>query len=584
MAKSLEDALKKAQARAAQSARAKPTSSPASGGKASQVQQPWSDAVRDVVPIPPSQQPQHSKSSPKGARQRITTPEPRARRAPSNPPPKYLHLRAPSAAREVPADGAKLIVGPSAALVWKGGAAVTASHLRRDELLGRKAQLASAPTKGARELVLGFDFGTSGTKVVIGDRALNQAFAVPFRTAAGVEAFLLPSRLHRDGGCWSLHGGQTSVGDLKLALMSTPDDLAARLHVMAFIALAIRSARAWLFETHADAYKASTLVWTLALGLPAAQAIDDELSRLYCLLGRAAWALAGAAGGVDDAACDAALMQAARDEGNDADVEVVALPEIAAQVYGFVNSSGFDAKAKNLYMLADVGAGTIDSCLFQVRRTRNRWAFDFYTAAVEPNGVINAHRARVGWWQQHLRRSGSGAVLAEQFEAVKLETEHQAHIPASFRDYVTGVQIELSGRESGPDSHFIDKRVLPQLRGATLHRAVHGQLLNPDDLAGAPFFFCGGGARHPLFAAVPAALEKKVNGFSYLVATRRELTLPSDLRADGVARSEYDRLSVAYGLSMMDSAAVSQVTSTVPKIAPQERGGWRDGYVSKDAV
>lgn len=584
MAKSLEDALKQAQARAARAARAKPSTPSASGGKTSKAQQPWSDAIRDVVPIPPSQPPEQSKSSPKSASQRTTTHPPRAKRASSTPPPKYLHVRAPSATREVPADAAKLVVSPGAALVWKGGTAVTAAHLRRDERLGRKAQLVSAPTKGARELVLGFDFGTSSTKVVIGDRALNQAFAVPFRAAAGVESFLLPSRLHRDGGCWSLHGGNSSVGDLKLALMSAPDDLAARRHVVAFIALAIRSSRAWLFEAHADAYKASTLVWTLALGLPAAKAMDDELSRLYRCLGRAAWALAGAAGDVDDAACDSALVQAERDGGNSADVEVVALPEIAAQVYGFVNSSGFDPKAKNLYMLADVGAGTVDSCLFQVRRVRNRWVFDFYTAAVQPNGVVNAHRARVGWWQRHLRRSGSGAVLAEQFEAIRLETEHQAHIPASFRDYVTGVQIELSGRESGPDSHFIDKRVLAQLRGATLHRAVDGRLLNPDDLAGTPFFFCGGGARHPLYAAVPAALKKKINGFSYLVATRRELTLPSDLRADGVARTEYDRLSVAYGLSMMDSVAVSQVTSTVPKIAPQERGGWRDGYVSKDAV
>ncbi|MCW5657117.1 MAG: hypothetical protein KIT60_05405 [Burkholderiaceae bacterium] len=428
------------------------------------------------------------------------------------------------------------------------------------------------------------DFGTSTTKVVVGDRTLKQAFAVPFCDAAGIEAYLLPSRLYRDGHLWTLRRGPNSIGDLKLALMAQPDDPMTRRSVLAFIALVIRSARAWLFDAYADAYQGTTLVWTLAVGLPAAQATEGELPRLYQQLGRGAWLLAGAEGEVTDAACDAALRQAQSEPGEGEEIDVVAMPEIAAQVYGFVTSSQFDAKARNLYLLADVGAGTVDSCLFQVRRAGSAWSFDIFTAAVEANGVMNAHRARVDWWQHHLQRSTSGLVLAQQFEEIRLEIDHPAYPPASFRDYVSGVEIELSGKQQGPDVHFIDGRVAVQLRGRTLHRAYSKRLLNPQDIGGVPLFYCGGGARHPLFAAVPSKLEKGFDGFSWLAPKRRELTLPTDLRVPGVVRADYDRLSVAYGLSMLDSAAVTRVKTTVPRLAPDELGGWRDHYVGKDSV
>ncbi len=134
---------------------------------------------------------------------------------------------------------------------------------------------------------MGFDFGTSSAKVVVGDRDLKQAYAVPFRDALGIDAFLLPARLYENDGSYSLHGGARILNDLKLSVMANPKNHTLQAHVVAYLALAIREARGWLFTTHAESYAKTEIVWTLTLGQPADQAIKGALTQLFKRLGMA---------------------------------------------------------------------------------------------------------------------------------------------------------------------------------------------------------------------------------------------------------------------------------------------------------
>ena len=59
--------------------------------------------------------------------------------------------------------------------------------------------------------------------------------------------------------------------------------------------------------------------------------------------------------------------------------------------------------------------------------------------------------------------------------------------------------------------------------------------------------------------------------------------VPDDLRADGLMRSDYDRLSVAYGLSMVNLANVSAATQ-MPRLEPEASDRWRSHYIDKDQV
>lgn len=498
-------------------------------------------------------------------------------------PPRYPHLRSSPPRPAAVADGVKLSISPEAALNWAGGQPVTASLLRQAAELGRRTQLLQGAPSSSREVVMGFDFGTSSAKVVLGDRGLKQAYAVPFRDAPSVDAYLLPARLYEDAGRFSLHGGPRNWSDLKLSLMADPDSATLQVRVVGYLALAIREARGWLFTTHAESYARTEIVWTLALGQPADQATPGALTQLFQRLGRAAWKVAGESSDVMSSLCAKALQSASDQSGAEPELEVNVMPEIAAQIYGFVSSTQFDPKSRNIFLIADVGAGTVDSCLFRVVPARaGTWSFEVYTAAVEPAGVMNLHRHRVDWWQRQLAQHPQGAELISQLGAIKLATEHQAVLPDSYQSYLKGVSVEYTGKMDGPDRSFFRSPLLRQVQGRTLYKAFGAGLLGQNDLGDVPFFLCGGGSRMSFYRDLRGALREYRN-FTWLAAQSRELAIPSDLRADGLMRSDYDRLSVAYGLSMLNLAGVA-AAAQIPRMAPEASNRWRSHYVDKDQV
>ena len=538
--------------------------------------QPKGSVVDDRQGLPLARLPKQTRHHP------LVLKRPKLKPVPVSPP-HYPHLPPTRVQAPVAPDEVRLKIAPGAALSWTGGQPVTASVLKRPVEVGRLAQLLVGKEASKRDLVLGFDFGTSCAKVVLGDRGLKQAYAVPFRDAAGIDAFLLPARLYMEDGCYTLHGGEHVFADIKLSLMADPNDHGRQERAVAYLALAIRETRGWLFTVHADSYARTRNIWTLALGQPADRATPGELTKVFARMGRAAWSVAGGQADVTAQTCRAALEEAGKSQPSDAEIEVIVMPEIAAQIYGFVNSNQFDAKARNIFLLADVGAGTVDTCLFRPVPGRGGiWSFEVFTAAVEPTGVMNLHRHRVAWWQQQLDRHPHGASLSAQLDTIRLATEHQAHIPDSFRNYMTGVTPEFSGKASEPDREFFTNQLMSQVQGRTLYRAFSTGTLNPIDLGDVPFFLCGGGARHNFYRGLTDSL-RRLHGYTWLSAKSRELAIPNDLRADGLPRPDFDRLSVAYGLSMLNLDTVSAATPA-PRLLPEASDQWQKNYVDKDQV
>lgn len=470
-------------------------------------------------------------------------------------------------------------IGPEARVVWDSSSSAGPPLLKSDIHLGTRTQISAAP-ESVRDVVLGFDFGTSSAKVVIGDRGLKKAHAVPFRSAIGIEAYLLPARLYEDNGSYSLHGGTRHFNDLKLALLANADDPSLQCRVVAYLALAIREARGWLFSEHADDYIKTEIVWTVALGLPAEHVVENRLSNVFARLGAAAWAVAEQSM-ISTDVCRKALEHTANGSSN-TKVEVTVTPEIAAQIYGFVSSNRFDAKARNFFLIADVGAGTVDTCLFRVVPAKGaRWSFEIYTAAVEPSGVMNLHRHRVGWWQQLLAPDPVGAKLSRDLDSIKLGTENQATIPATYEGYLSGVKVQFAGDAADPDKEFFRIPLVRQLQSRTLYRAFRDNLLGKQDIVDIPFLLCGGGARLSFYRGISDAI-RSFEGCSWLSTKSQQLVIPDDLRAEGVGRSDYDRLSVAYGLSMLSLADIS-TAQQIPKLPPKSsEEQWRDHYVDKD--
>ena len=165
--------------------------------------------------------------------------------------------------------------------------------LPTDSVKGSELELTKEGDCDVRELVMGLDFGTSCTKVVIDDRQMQQRYAVPFVNSTGVEAYLLPARINIDGGNYSLGENGDAFTDLKLSLMASPNDQDACSRVCAYLALVIRAARSWLFTEHGNAFLNSRIFWTLALGQPVDQSVCSKGRELFEDLAKVAWSLAG---------------------------------------------------------------------------------------------------------------------------------------------------------------------------------------------------------------------------------------------------------------------------------------------------
>jgi len=489
------------------------------------------------------------------------------RPAPATPPP--------------PSPPVRVVVSPGAVCALERHDSRTVRLLPHVEIAGRKTQAYAGKTADEREVVLGLDFGTSCVKVVVGDSALGKAFAVPFCKADGIQQFLLPSRLCQTGEVFSLQAGTHVYRDLKLSLLANPDDPVLQRRVVAFLALIIRRARGWLLTEQAATYKRTAIAWKLAVGLPTAQHHQTPLSKLFDRLGGVAWAVASASGEVTESVIKSFLGAApVLDETADG-VEVTVVPEIAAQIYGFVASNSFDKQAPNIYLMADVGSGTVDSSLFRVKPGRGgRWDFEFFTSVVEPNGVSNLHRHRVDWWTEVLDKAKAPRSLVEDLTASKMITDRQLSTPESFSEYFEGVEAKFRESVKSPDQEFFNLRVLAQVQGKTLWRTWKDNLLDQTSLCNIPFFMCGGGVRMGYYQQLEPRLAS-MPSYTWLKAECWVMGVPDDLVAEGVAEAEYDRLSVAYGLSRLELGKVVKALPQ-PKLAITPVTNWKDNYVDKD--
>lgn len=492
-----------------------------------------------------------------------------------------------SKAPSVPVPTVRIGVGPNADVLWRGARRGEANLLDMPVSGGRREQLVYQPGAELREVVIGLDFGTSCTKVVVSDRTVGQSFAVPFLNAVGIQGYLLPSRLYESilGYALEAQTGTCQVhGDLKLALLNKRDDALAQVRIAAFLALVIRRARAWLFDAHAALYKDREILWTLTLGHPASHSTDGEMKHIYQALGFAAWELAGTEDSLTPARCASSVkryMGASVDS-----IDVLPIPEIAAQVFGFVTSTQFDAKRRNIFMLTDVGAGTVDSCLFRAfKDDQGLWCLEVYTSSVKSNGVMNLHRHRVGWWTRNLEVAGAPNPLLEQLRGMSGATEVQTAIPTTFEGYVSGVTVDFQGGAKSPDNAFYEERLLPQVQGETLYHAYGARLLDQRQLTNVPFFLCGGGARLNFYQQLAPSLLK-VRGLTWLSARPMEFMLPKELVAPGLAREDFDRLSVAYGLSRINYGNAERATPMPALSSTGDFSGpsYTDRYISKDMV
>ena len=450
------------------------------------------------------------------------------------------------------------------------------------------------------DMTMGLDFGTSSTKVVIRDRLADPGvFPVKLvGNAGGNDGCLLPSRVYKSGDVYSLTAGGKAITDLKLGLLAckSPRPVNEFNDCCAFLALVIRQARGWLFTEHRSIYARHKLNWRVNLGL-AARSYHDEAK--VDLFKRLAWAAANLAGDsnaseitlnvVDEYRRKAWEVVGGGHEFESAeslvDVDQVdVVPEVSAQLHGFMMSANWDWSNRPIMMLVDIGAGTVDAALFHVRKPPSgSGVLTFYSTRVGTNGVMNLHRERVDWLKGMLPDDADSGTAREYLARITSGTDRLRAIPARVDDYLPGYRLEMDG--DGVDQKFWGERYRAQVVGSIQDaKTIKG--IRSGQLERVPLLLCGGGSRMKFFAHIDEAINR-TQGWT-LSVEKTMLPVPRELADIGWHAEQYDRISVAYGLSFSGDgdASLGRIVRAidVPDVPPRTTTEREDRYVSKDQM
>lgn len=476
----------------------------------------------------------------------------------------------------------EIIVHPNASLIW-GSKIDEDSKLYNWKQSGKNIELGI--TNQIKRLFLGLDFGTSTLKAVIHDKERKHSYAVPFSNYSGIRGYLLPCHIYINEGKYSLDRGDILSQDLKLAFLANPENKQAQHHVIAFLALALQQIRSWLLSEHGDTYSGS-IIWYMTMGLPATHSQEQALVKVFENIGTAAW-IASTNNAVTPEAVEESIARAQQlSTGSEPeiheDIVVDVEPEITAQIYGLVSSTAYNPSARNFYLMVDIGAGTLDASIFHIKRRErkhNEADFSIFRTTIKPHGVMNWHSERIRWLLSELSNNSSlnNNLINSLFEIHRI-TDSTEPLPARISDYFEGIEINLNGSECPDDKFYYN--VNKQVAADTYLYVEQNKLIARNEMTAMPMFLCGGGSRLPMY-------QKLIKDMSFAQNARwfgtkiRALSIPENLLAPGLIRSDYDRLSVAYGLSQMKSGKVNY---TVPPLEGISSTDYQNRYINKDLL
>lgn len=463
----------------------------------------------------------------------------------------------------------------------QGGPSVAPGQPARTGQIGCDMQFPAGKRDQTCDVVVGFDFGTSCSKVVLRTPYHNdsRACAVHFGEAAHSSwCHLLPSVLSvgTDGQCALGNDPRCRVyRDIKFHLVrsqSVPpvggggEAIDADALAVAFLSLGLRRARAWFLASEAPLYQDYLLAWHFNLGLPSADYADVELSRTYKRISEAAWLLSVGRKEVTVEAAREALAAVTVSGGEKADpsAEVSVIPEVAAAVVGYARSHLRD---EGLHVLVDIGASTLDVCAFLLRTSGGEDRYELLTADVQQLGTMALYRGRV--------RGVHDAVTAHVSDLWS-KCDPVMPIPETPSEYLP--QADMLTKHVTKASEQYEAKCRQTLWKTIIELKMRRDPNSPRWRTQLPFFVCGGGSALAFYSNVIDRLSGELADLyrGCQGIERRLLPKPEQLVADS-NESNYHRLGVAWGLSYpdYDIGAIGR-PSDIPDVPPPPRREERD--------
>ena len=406
-------------------------------------------------------------------------------------------------------------------------------------------QFANSSHGSFEDIVIGLDFGTSCTKVVLQDPSTRTAYAVPFgKLGASGNPYLLPAKLGlaSNGKCRLVGFDQSGLRGIKRQLMGNPSKplrigASSEIRTNAlelasiYIALVLQHSRRWFLSNFQDEYGSNTIRWHLNLGIPAKNYDDVGLRRAFLAAARLGWWLSTQK---ETLVVDSAFATTARrlveQFSRDSNTELIqVVPEVAAEVASYARSS---LRQLGLHMIVDVCASTTDVAAFRLEAPEGELEYWFLWAEICEQACNSLHKCRIsvlekalGVWLEKLRNSPE-----------EIPGTHEGYVPPAI------VLIDV-------DKGFLDGAVVP----ITKVFAISRRRRDPNARewqGGVPLFMCGGGSDLSIFKEdLLGKAEERLKNFEWGGFRLQTLPKPDELQADALNPRHYHRLAVAYGLS-----------------------------------
>jgi len=431
-----------------------------------------------------------------------------------------------------------------------------------DELRSMQAVLAAgvaaSGTDGGDPLyaTIGLDFGTSCSKVVVrfpyeaGSPAI--AIPAPDYCRSGGDPYLWQTVVWVRGDGEFLpwpENGAKALHSLKQGLVAgRPNEIVAPLGggrgatrldaATAYLACVIRYVRGWLVSNRPDLVRGRSLSWFVNVGLPAANFNKRDLVVRYRAVCATALMLASGeepmtVESVRACATQPEVSKAASSVDDGIALGVSVFPEVAAEVAGFMKST---VGASGLYLLVDVGAMTLDLCMFRfAQRTAEADRYPLLEADVQHLGADAYH-----WFVDQGR-------------------SHDDFVEACWN--ATRKVVWTTKRTRDPN--------------ATVWRVRN-------DL---PVFLAGGGAQGEVHRQVVDRLAPWLRENLKNDGTRILTPLAPDNLQLPLPGGDYSRLPVAWGLSL-DPTEIGEIipSSEIEDILPARVRDYTGNFTSKDQM
>lgn len=457
-----------------------------------------------------------------------------------------------------------------------------------------------------REIAIGFDFGTSSSKITIRDRQAGNSFAISFSQSSGVDRYLLPSKIYQRGTSFSLDSGDKEFSSLKIRVISSSPSNEDILATVAYFALVIRHARSQFFSQYDNNYRGQCFIWRLNVGIPARTVQKFEIKKRILDICRAAFICSYGDNDIVLLSDAQHVLDIISNEnfsthfnnlpkelqisfGNSYDVfleeGIQIYPEIMAQIHGFVRSNAWNPESNPHILMIDIGAGTLDISLCDVVKNIDS-VYSYYPLAcvVEGLGVSNFVKSRIDKVFEL-----ANSLPSEQQESI-LQTllcldninYGRISVPSSLKEMFEGFKFSIENSEERFDSEF-KRLICSVLYKKTTYEASKTYL--PGDSTWKPFpvFVCGGGSRMDFYKNIIKFYSK--NDSYHARFDIKELPKPKDLFNLKDNLIDYDRLSVSYGLGYWDLGEfLADFESPKIEILGDESSVWTDKFISKDIV